>query len=588
MSPEDAAFEALGYRRSRTLSDGPLAEVVLVESLGNKHLLAWKILKPQPHTDPESLGRFMDESMICQRLQHPNVIRSLGAGRLPDGRLYIATEYLEGLTLAAYLQTRGALGVEEALQLFLPICDGLQYVHDRGVVHRDLRPKKIFLSGSPPAYAPKLIDFGLANLRSVKTVETMPGVILSLPEYSAPECIRGFRGDRRTDIYALGLTLYETLTGAPPFHGPARQAVIQQHLSEDPPALPASCAALAPIVNRCLAKEPKDRFQTVAELSDALAEFGVLPSYSATLPSVPTAEPAPREGDVLGPYQLLRPLGEGAMSHVFLARHQALGRLVAIKLLKAEQAQQKQLVERFVQEARAVNRIRHDNIVEIYDLVEELLPSGMLRCYSVMEALEGETLRGTMARGPLPLPRSVQVIRQVCAALEAAHEVGIIHRDVKPENIFVLKDSEQVKVLDFGVAKLQGDAELVGKTLAGVIIGTPSYMAPEQIDGKREIDRQADVYSTGVVLYELLAGSEPFKATGFLELAAKIASDLPPTLPGATAHGERIPRELGGVVARCLEKDPAARFQSSSGLRLALERFERPVFEEPALPNPRL
>jgi hypothetical protein len=245
------------------------------------------------------------------------------------------------------------------------------------------------------------------------------------------------------------------------------------------------------------------------------------------------------------------------------------------------------LVDRFVQEARAVNRIKHDNIVEIYDLVEESLPSGLLRCYSVMEALEGETLRGAIARGPLSLSRSVQIVRQVCGALEAAHEVGIIHRDVKPENILVLQDSERVKVLDFGVAKLQGDAELVGKTLAGVIIGTPSYMAPEQIDGKREVDRRADVYSTGVVLYELLAGTVPFEAAGFLELAAKIASHLPPPLPEATARGEPVPRELGAVVARCLEKDPEARFQSSSALSLALERFERPVLAEPALPEPR-
>jgi serine/threonine protein kinase len=583
MASEDAAIEALGYRRARTLSDGPLAEVVLVESLANQHRLAWKILKPQPNSDPESLGRFMDESMICQRLQHPNVIRSLGAGRLPNGSLYIATEYLEGLTLAAYLGSHGPLGTEEALQLFLPVCDGLQYVHDRGVVHRDLRPAKIFLSGSAPAYQPKLIDFGLAHLRTLKTVETMPGAILSRPEYCPPECVRGFRADRRSDIYALGITLYEAVTGAPPFRGPARQEVLQRHLSEAPPPLPASCAALAPIVERCLAKEPKDRFQTAAALSDALAQFGVLPSFSATLPSVPSAEAAPKGGDSIGPYELLRPLGEGAMSHVFLARHVALGRLVAIKLLKPEQAQQKQLVDRFVQEARAVNRIRHRNIVEIYDLVDEPLPSGLRRSYCVMEALEGMTLRETVGRSPLPLPRAVQVIRQVCAALEAAHEVGIIHRDVKPENIFVLKDSDDVKVLDFGVAKLQGDAELVGKTLAGVIIGTPSYMAPEQIDGKREVDRRADVYSTGVVLYELLSGSEPFKATGFLELAAKIASDLPPLLPNATPHGEAIPRELSAVVARCLEKDPAARFQSSLALSVALERFERAVFADPVV-----
>jgi serine/threonine protein kinase len=527
----------------------------------------------------------MDESMICQRLQHPNVIRSLGAGRLPNGNLYIATEYLEGLTLAAYLREHGPLGVEEALQLFLPICDGLQYVHDRGVIHRDLRPAKIFLSGTAPTYQPKLIDFGLAHLRTVKTVETIPGVILARPEYCAPECIRGFRGDRRSDIYAMGIILYEALTGAPPFQGPARQEVLQRHLTEAPPPLPMSCAALAPIVERCLAKEPKDRFQTAGALSDALAQFGVLPAFSATLPSMPSAEAAPKEGESIGPYELVRPLGEGAMSHVFLARHAALGRLVAIKLLKPEQAQQKQLVDRFVQEARAVNRIRHHNIVEIYDLVDEPLPSGLRRAYCVMEALEGVTLREALAKAPLPLPRAVQVVRQVCAALEAAHEVGIIHRDVKPENIFVLNDSDDVKVLDFGVAKLQGDAELIGKTLAGVIIGTPNYMAPEQIDGKREVDRRADVYSTGVVLYELLAGSEPFKANGFLELAAKIASDLPPPLPDRTPHGDAIPRELSAVVARCLEKDPTSRFQSSSALSVALERFERPIRVEPLLPE---
>ncbi|RKH62259.1 PEGA domain-containing protein [Corallococcus interemptor] len=278
-----------------------------------------------------------------------------------------------------------------------------------------------------------------------------------------------------------------------------------------------------------------------------------------------------QEGTVLGNYQLEKLLGEGSMGRVFQARHVRLGRQVALKVLKPEHARDSSFVQRFFQEARTVNQINHEHIVEVFDFVDES-PDGHVYC--VMELLRGQSLAALLKEEGLTLERVQRMGVQVCAALGAAHQVGVVHRDIKPDNLFITQRSGQqdfVKVLDFGVAKLittQTGVSLTG-TLDGTIIGTPAYMAPEQAAGL-PVDARADIYAVGNILYEMLSGHPPFQAPAFGQLVVQIITQPPPPLPTHLPSGERVPQELASLVMRCLAKEPEARPQHLAEVTTAL------------------
>ncbi len=578
-----------GYRALRAIAHTRLFNVLLVESIERGHKLVWKVLRPEAATDPEALGRFIDEAGLIQSLMHPHIVRSLGAGRMPDGAYYLATEYLEGETLKERIKRAGVLTADELVRLMRPVCDALQYMHQRNVVHRDLRPEKIFLATDG---APRVLDFGLAHFGGTRSVSTAPGVLLTRPQYTPPECIMGHRCDARGDVYSLGITMYEALTGKPPFDG-ADGEVLSAQLTGTVPPLPPTAAHLQPIVDRCLAKEPSRRFDA-KDLALALEQFGVLPASKVDPEQVIRLTAmlhGVSQGDTLGNYRIERMLGDGGMGQVYKARHIKLDREVAIKLLKPQQAQSDALVERFFREARAVNRIKHEHIIEIHDFVDEKNEHGIRRSYCVMELLNGHSLLGVMAKGPLSIGRAVRLVRQAASALQAAHEVGITHRDVKPDNIFVTTRSgaEFVKVLDFGVAKLAGpdDKELVSKTLAGLVVGTPAYMSPEQVQGF-EVGPPCDIYALGTVLYEILAERRPFVAPGYLQLAMQITTELPSALPAHTSAGEPVPPQLQAIVMRCLSKAPNLRFASMAELSEALAPFEAHDSGQAPLPPKRV
>lgn len=275
-----------------------------------------------------------------------------------------------------------------------------------------------------------------------------------------------------------------------------------------------------------------------------------------------------QEGEILGNYQLERLLGEGSMGRVFQARHVRLGRQVALKVLRPQHAQDGHFVRRFFQEARSVNQINHEHIVEIFDFVEDPQRGHV---YCVMELLRGQSLAAVMKEEQLTLERIQRIGVQVCAALGAAHALGVVHRDVKPDNLFLVHRGGQVdfmKVLDFGVAKIL-TSEGTGNTLDGTIIGTPTYMAPEQAAGL-PVDHRADIYAVGNLLYEMLAGHPPFQAPAFGQLVVQIITQPPPPLPERLASGEAMPPALAELVLRCLAKEPEARPQRLEEVTTAL------------------
>ena len=282
--------------------------------------------------------------------------------------------------------------------------------------------------------------------------------------------------------------------------------------------------------------------------------------------------PDVHEGQVLGPYRLEQLLGEGSMGRVFRAVHTRLGRQVALKILRPSHTRDPQLVQRFFQEAQAVNRVSHEHIVEIFDFVEDPAAGAV---YCVMELLEGEPLSSVLGRGALPLAQVQRVALQTCDALEAAHRVGVVHRDVKPDNLFLsTRDgTDFVKVLDFGVAKLLTQPSVSG-TVDGTLIGTPTYMSPEQAAGL-PVDVRADVYALGTLLFEMLTGKPPFPEKAFGPLVVQIITQAAPALPARLASGEPCPPPLARLVERCLAKDPAQRPQRMAEVAAALRDLDR-------------
>jgi serine/threonine-protein kinase len=266
-----------------------------------------------------------------------------------------------------------------------------------------------------------------------------------------------------------------------------------------------------------------------------------------------------------GRYLIIRKLGSGGMANVYLAHDQELGRRVAIKILDDRHARDDQFIERFRREAQHAAGLSHPNIVSVYDRGEA---EGTY--YIAMEYVEGRTLKELLvARGPSPLGIAIDYTRQILSALRFAHRNGIVHRDIKPHNVIV--DGEgRVKVMDFGIARAGAASQM---TEAGSIIGTAQYLSPEQARGA-PVDQTSDLYSTGIVLYELLTGTVPFTGETPVEIAMKHLSQVP--APPST-HRPEVPRDLDYVVLRALAKDPADRYHSAEEMEADLDRIGRGI-----------
>ena len=261
-------------------------------------------------------------------------------------------------------------------------------------------------------------------------------------------------------------------------------------------------------------------------------------------------------GVIAGSYQIVSSIGEGGMGVVYLGRHTILDRPAAIKVLLPELSQRREIVSRFFNEARAATASRHPGIVEIYDF--GFLPDGA--AFIAMEFLQGESLASRLRRERrLPVFATIQIGRQIAAALHAAHSKGITHRDLKPDNVFLVPDpeiGERVKLLDFGIAKLTADDAPSAHTRTGMVMGTPAYMSPEQCRGESTLDQRADLYSLGCMLYELLAGRPLFSAASAGDIIAHHLYFQPEPV---RVHDSSLPAPLDHLIMALLAKDPAQR-----------------------------
>jgi serine/threonine protein kinase/Tol biopolymer transport system component len=270
---------------------------------------------------------------------------------------------------------------------------------------------------------------------------------------------------------------------------------------------------------------------------------------------------------VLGPYQIVGPLGEGGMGVVYRARDTRLGRDVAIKVLTHVAFNDRDRLLRFEQEARATGMLNHPNLLTIYDIGRDDDDNP----YLVSELLEGETLRARLERGPLAARRAVDAALQMAQGLAAAHEKGIVHRDLKPDNVFLTRDG-RLKILDFGIAKLtsknpDGPVFEMAATEPGMVMGTVGYMSPEQIRGE-PVDYRSDLFSLGAIFFEMMSGTRAFKRDSSIETLSAILREDPPELVDLVPN---CPPALERLIRRCLEKDRELRYQSARDLAFNLE-----------------
>jgi eukaryotic-like serine/threonine-protein kinase len=350
----------------------------------------------------------------------------------------------------------------------------------------------------------------------------------------------------------------------------------------EPPSadVPATPPGNAPSVHGTLGAQHSDGGEAFGASGAQLIASAVLRSQSdgdegqRTLREAALDALLPRAGRVVASkYRVDELMARGGMGAVYSATHVVTGKRVAIKWMLPTLDQVPAATERFVREAQATARIDHPNVVDIYDVGQE-----SSSVYLVMELLQGETLRAFMRHGVLSPAHAIALLMPALRGVAAAHSHGVIHRDLKPDNIFLCVgpggEAREAKVLDFGISKIASDARDNALTQSGTVLGTPYYMAPEQVRGLRDIDTRVDIYAFGVILYELLSGRRPFEADSYNGLILMIATERPAPLHAVNTD---VPIALSHVVHKAMARSLDERFQSVADLARALEPFSAGV-----------
>ena len=480
-----------------------------------------------PEADPSKQERLLREAQRASGLHHGHILTIYDVGE-ESGVKFVSMEYVEGTTLRARLDAGERFDVYRAADVAAQVAMALDHAHSRELIHRSLRPETILVLSSGDVV--KVRDFGFAD-RLTDTLRAS-GVKRYPLSYMAPEQILGRKIDTRSDIYSLGVVLYELIYGVPPFTG---EDIIYQHVSRPvtfPSGGPIIPEHLKRTLARCLEKDPSRRFSSAREVADQLRRADVVPG---TL--------------IDGRYEVLEEIGSGGMGKVYRAADRELDETVALKILKAEYGESSDAMSRFLREIKLSRKIAHPNVVKVYDM-------GRFRGsrFISMEFIEGPPLdQWIRERKIVPLDEGVSIVKHLASALQAAHDLGIVHRDIKPQNV-LLAGGKTPKIVDFGIARASNSE---GVTLSGEVLGSPKYMCPENIE-EGVLDRRADIYALGVLTYLMFTGKEPFTGDNPTAILLKHIHE---NAKRPTSLNPDIPDWLEALIMKSLAKDPDRRYQ---------------------------
>ncbi len=544
-----------GCRIIKKVGEGGMGAVFLAEHTTLRRQSVIKVVPSHLASNRQLIARFEREARSAAMIQHKNVVMVYNVGQ-DQGIHYIEMEFVDGSALDRILKKKGVLDVNESLRIIRDACHGLHHAHEKHIIHRDIKPDNIMLTRAGDV---KIADFGLARVGSDEMELTKVGQILGTPAYMSPEQCSGQRADARTDLYSLGATFYSMITGKRPFTGESVMEIMQKHINEEPispreynPEIPAQVAKL---IQKMMAKDPDDRFPSAGAVADAIDAFlreeGAdkvleLQKYFGTS------------------YKIHRKLGQGGMGAVYEATRNDDDQRVAIKTLNRDVNQED--LTRFEQEAKIALEIAHDNIVGVldYKLSADLN-------YIVMEYVKGKTCREIIRKEKrFSVDDGLKIIKDTVNGLKAAHDKGVIHRDIKPDNIMVSSEGV-VKIADFGIAKhAEGASEL---TQAGFVIGTPHYMSPEQCAGagRSPVDTRADLYSLGCTLYHMVTGEKPFEGDTQMTIILQHMNNAPK--PPMEIKDD-IPESLNNLILNLMAKRPKYRYQTCAEVLRDLDRVE--------------
>ncbi len=497
-------------------------------------------------------GREPRHPEALKRLKIPGVARLHTWGTLTDGRTWYESVLPKGPLLEEVIRERGPLPIERALRVFNTVLGSLAKAHALGLVHGGLDARRLVLGPGEP---PVLLDFGLTHHNSESRDHASVRAM-------SPEAWRGYHISPQSDLYSVGVLIFFALSGKYPFDDDDPLVVCRKQLHATPMALKAAGVSDATsdvesFVARCLAKEPSARYASAEAASAALKSARCHILASATT-GVETPPPAG--------YRLIRKLGEGAHGQVFEALHETLETIVAVKVIPLEQLLVEETRERFLREARLAVSIQHPGVVQILDARQE----GQ-RLYLVMEFVDGESLGARIGRKKRLAEReAVPIMRCVLSALDAAHQLGIIHRDVKPDNIILSIDGTP-KVVDFGLARSLAFTE---EATRSSVAGTPHYMSPEQCLGE-PVDGRADLYALGATFYCALVGHPPFPGEDSMSVLYDHVNKPVPSLESMVWSTSP---QVASVIEKLLAKEPSHRFQSAREALSALPDLSTGIF----------